>query len=125
MSDILNCIEDEGESIALIMLSGVQYYTGQRFDMQAITTAAQKKVRHFFSSGFFTFCIVFLNKIWYFHCRGGFDIDDIHVRFILSLQGIMVGFDLAHAVGNVPLKLHDWGVDFACWCSYKVYLLAL
>lgn len=44
MGDILSCIEDQGDSIALIMLSGVQYYTGQRFDMQAITEAAHKKV---------------------------------------------------------------------------------
>jgi kynureninase len=36
-----------------------------------------------------------------------------------SEQGCIVGWDCAHATGNVPLKLHDWGVDFACWCSYK------
>lgn len=75
--DILQRIEQEGDSIALVMLSGVQYYTGQLFEIQRITSAAQSK-------------------------------------------GCRVGWDLAHAVGNVPLHLHDWGVDFACWCSYKV-----
>ncbi|XP_074520544.1 kynureninase isoform X2 [Halichoeres trimaculatus] len=74
--DILDAIEKEGESIAVVMFSGVQYYTGQLFDMAAIAEAGHKK-------------------------------------------GCYVGFDCAHAAGNAELKLHDWGVDFACWCSYK------
>ncbi|KAI8058994.1 kynureninase [Gongronella butleri] len=73
--DILKVIDDHKE-IALVMLSGVQYYTGQFFDIPTITAYAQEK-------------------------------------------GCVVGWDLAHAVGNVPLKLHEWQVDFACWCSYK------
>ncbi|KAI7807340.1 kynureninase isoform X1 [Triplophysa rosa] len=74
--DILSVIEREGDSVALVMFSAVQYYTGQFFDMEAITKAGHAK-------------------------------------------GCLVGFDCAHAVGNVELRLHDWNVDFACWCSYK------
>jgi kynureninase len=74
--DILEQISRNQDELALIMLPGIQYYTGQLFEMEAIAAAAN--------------------------------------RF-----GIPVGFDLAHAIGNVPMKLHDWHVDFATWCSYK------
>lgn len=73
---ILAWIEEHGGGVALMLLSGVQYYTGQLFDIAAITAAARAR-------------------------------------------GIVVGWDLAHAAGNVPLALHEWGVDFAAWCSYK------
>ncbi|KAI0006082.1 kynureninase [Russula compacta] len=74
--DILEVIEKQGPSIALVVFSGVQYYTGQWFPMQSITKAAKA-------------------------------------------QGCTCGWDLAHAIGNVPLSLHDWDVDWAVWCSYK------
>jgi len=74
--DIEERIERDGEKIALIMLAGVNYYSGQAFDLPRITDAGHAKE-----------CVV--------------------------------GFDMAHAAGNLPLQLHDWNVDFAVWCSYK------
>ncbi len=74
--DIEKTIAENAGSIALILLGGVNYYTGQKFDFQKIVEIGHK-------------------------------------------VGAIVGFDLAHAAGNVQLKLHDWNADFAAWCSYK------
>ncbi|ASU34647.1 kynureninase [Mucilaginibacter xinganensis] len=74
--DILEVIDQHASDLALVLFGGINYYTGQCFDMLSITAAAHK-------------------------------------------AGAYAGFDLAHAAGNVVLKLHDWDVDFACWCAYK------
>ena len=74
--DILQTIEENGEQTALVFFAGVQYYTGQFFEIEKITAAAHS-------------------------------------------VGAIAGWDLAHTAGNLPLKLHDWKVDFAAWCSYK------
>ena len=74
--DIEKLLAEKGEQIALSLLSGVNYYSGQAFDCQHIAKAAHA-------------------------------------------QGCIVGFDMAHAAGNLLLQLHDWNVDFAVWCSYK------
>jgi kynureninase len=74
--EILDLMEKHSEQLAVVLLGGVNFFTGQLFDIPTITAAAQK-------------------------------------------HGITVGVDLAHAIGNVPVLLHDWNVDFAVWCSYK------
>ena len=74
--DIVDLIQEHADQLAVVILAGVNFFTGQLFDIERITAAAQTR-------------------------------------------GITVGFDLAHAIGNVPLSLHDWNVDFAVWCSYK------
>lgn len=75
-SDIEDLFERDGDSIAVLVLGGVQFYTGQLFDMERISALCHR-------------------------------------------HGCYAGFDLAHAAGNIPLHLHDWNVDFACWCTYK------
>lgn len=74
--DIVKVIEDNGQETALVLFGGINYYTGQFFDLKAVTAAAHK-------------------------------------------VGAFAGFDLAHAAGNIDLKMHDWGADFAVWCTYK------
>ena len=74
--DVVQAIARLGDRLALVLMGGVHYVTGQLLDMHAVTRAAHA-------------------------------------------AGALAGFDLAHAAGNVPLRLHDWDVDFAAWCSYK------
>ena len=74
--DILTVIHKQKDELALVLFGGVNYYSGQVFNMEEITKAAHA-------------------------------------------AGAKAGFDLAHAAGNIPLQLHNWEVDFACWCSYK------
>ena len=73
---VLRLIDEHADELALILLPGIQYYSGQLLDIPTITAHAHK-------------------------------------------HGITIGWDLAHAAGNVELKLHEWDVDFACWCTYK------
>jgi kynureninase len=74
--DVVDYLRRDGSSVALVLLGGVNYLTGELLDIPAITAAARS-------------------------------------------AGAMIGWDLAHAIGNVPLRMHDWDADFAAWCSYK------
>src|ERR1051326_7814910 len=74
--DILDLIEKHAGELAVVTFAGINFFTGQLFEVEKITAAAHR-------------------------------------------HGVIAGFDLAHAIGNVPLALHDWNVDFAVWCSYK------
>ncbi len=74
--DIVDLINKHADRLAVVVFGGVNFFTGQLFDIEKITAAAQNR-------------------------------------------GVVAGFDLAHAIGNAPLSLHDWNVDFAVWCSYK------
>jgi kynureninase len=74
--NIVDLINKHADQLAVVMFGGINFFTGQLFDIEKVTVAAHK-------------------------------------------HGIIAGFDLAHAVGNIPLSLHDWDVDFAVWCSYK------
>lgn len=76
IGDLEQILSDQGDEIALILLPGIQYYTGQVLDMEAA-------------------------------CR------------VAHSAGCLIGLDLAHAVGNIPMQLHHWGPDFAAWCTYK------
>ena len=76
LEDVIAKINEVGDELALVLIGGVNYYTGQVFDIQKITEAGHN-------------------------------------------VGANVGWDLAHAAGNIKLELHNWNVDFACWCSYK------
>ena len=75
-SSIIATIQEHGASVALVLLGGMNYYTGQLYDLQKVASAAHQ-------------------------------------------VGALCGFDLAHVVGNIPVSLHDWEIDFAVWCSYK------
>jgi kynureninase len=76
VDDVIRVLDANDGKVALLLLEGVNYYTGQALDIRRLTAEAHKR-------------------------------------------NIRAGFDLAHAAGNIPLQLHDWGVDFAVWCSYK------
>jgi kynureninase len=75
-ADIVDQLRRDGDTVALVLLGGVNYLTGELLDVPAVTAAGHA-------------------------------------------AGAVVGWDMAHAAGNIPLRLHDWGVDFAAWCSYK------
>lgn len=74
--DVVDFLAADGERVALVLLGGVNYYSGELLDIEAVTRAGHE-------------------------------------------AGAIVGWDLAHAAGNVPMRLHDWGVDWAAWCTYK------